>query len=51
MWSILHLRATSLVAVVTPRTGKIIKNEVTVFESLKEERICYKMVYYTLYIS
>jgi len=35
----------SLVAVVTPRTDKIIKNGLSV---LKEEKICYKIVYYTL---
>jgi len=28
MWSILHIRVTSLVAVVAPRTGKIIKDGV-----------------------
>jgi len=28
-----------------PRTGKIVKNSVF----LKEEKICYKMIYYTLY--
>jgi len=38
---------TSLAAAVVPRTGKIIKNG-TVF--LKEEKIYYKMIYYTLYL-
>jgi len=47
MWSILHVTMTSLVAVVALRTGKIIKNNVF----LKEEKICYQMVYYTLYLS
>jgi len=42
------MTVTSLVAVVAPRTGKIIKNG-PVF--LKKEKICYKMVYYTLYLS
>jgi len=42
------MAVTSLVAVVAPRTGKIIKNDPN---SLKEEKIRYKMVYYTLYIS
>jgi len=32
-----------------PRTGKIIKNGLPCF--LKEEKICYKIVYYTLYFS
>jgi len=32
MWDILHMRVTSLVAVVAPRTGKIIKNSHRVFE-------------------
>jgi len=32
---------------VAPRTGKIIKNRV---EFLKEQRICYKMVYYTVFL-
>jgi len=36
MWGILHVRVTSLVAVVVPRTGKIIR----------KRRICYKMVYF-----
>jgi len=36
----------SLVAVVAPHTGKIIKNGLDVFE----EKICHKMVYYTLYL-
>jgi len=53
---------TSLVGVVAPCTGKIIRNclfwkrrefatkwYTTLF--LKEKRICYKMVYYTLYLS
>jgi len=39
------MRVTSLVAVVAPRTDKIVKNG-PVF--LKREKICYKMVYYTL---
>jgi len=38
----------SLSAAVGPRTGKIIKNGLVV---LKEEKICYKMVYYTLHLS
>jgi len=33
MWGILHMRVTSLVAVVAPRTGKIVKNGLHVFES------------------
>jgi len=32
-----------------PRTGKINKNNIIVF--LKEKKFCYKMVYYTLYLS
>jgi len=39
---------TSLVAVVTPRTGKFIKNSLSVFE---EEKTFYKIVYYTLYLN
>jgi len=39
MWGILHMRVTSLVAVVAPQIGVV----------LKEEKICYKMVYYTLF--
>jgi len=36
---------TSLVADVAPRTGKFIKNGLM---CLKEEKICYKMVYYII---
>jgi len=32
MWGILHMRVTSLTAVVAPRTGKIVKNGLRVFE-------------------
>jgi len=32
MWSILHMRVTSLVAVAAPHTGKIVKNGLRVFE-------------------
>jgi len=32
MWSILHMSLTSLVVVVAPRTGKIVKNDLRVFE-------------------
>jgi len=32
MWSILHMRVTSFVAVVAPSIGKIIKNGLRVFE-------------------
>jgi len=32
MWSILHMRVTSLVAVMAPRTAKIIKNGLGGFE-------------------
>jgi len=32
MWDTLHMGVTSLVTVVTPRTGKIIKNVQRVFE-------------------
>jgi len=39
---------TSLAAVVTPRTFKIIK---TGLLFLKEEKICYTMVYYTVCLS
>jgi len=42
-------QCTSLVAAVVPRTGKIIKSGLGVF--IKEERICYKMVYFNLYLS
>jgi len=35
---------TSLVTIVVPRTGKIIEIGL---RFLKEEKICYKMVYYT----
>jgi len=38
---------TSLAAIVLPCTGKIIENGL-VF--LKEAKICYKMVYYTLHL-
>jgi len=38
----------SLVAVVAPRTGKIIKNGLRIFE---RGEICSKMVYYTLHLS
>jgi len=39
MWSILHIAVTSLLAVVVvPRTGKSLKNDLSV---LKEKRICY----------
>jgi len=38
---------TSIVAVVAPRTGKIIDNGLSI---LKKEKICYKYVYYTLYL-
>jgi len=31
MWDILHMRVASLVAVVAPHTGKIIKNDLGVF--------------------
>jgi len=37
----------SFTAPVAPRTNKIIKNDVF----LKEENICYKIVYYTLYLN
>jgi len=40
---------TSFAVPVAPRTGKIIKNGLLMF--LKDEKICYKMVYYTLYLS
>jgi len=40
---------TSLAAVVAPRTGKIIKNGLRVFQS--GENMLYKMVYYTLHLS
>jgi len=33
MWSMIHMTVTSRVAVVTPRTGKIIKNGLSVFEN------------------
>jgi len=36
---------TSLAVAVAPRTGKIIKNGLMF---LKEKKICYKMVYYTI---
>jgi len=39
------MTSTSLAAAVAPRTGKMIKNIVF----LKEEKICYKMVNYTLH--
>jgi len=48
MSSILHMMVTSFVAVVAPRTSKIIKNGLSVLE---EERSYYKLVYYTLYLS
>jgi len=38
---------TSITSAVAPRTGKIIKNGLF----LKEEKIFYKMVYNTLYLS
>jgi len=38
----------SLVTAVKLHTGKIIKNIYTVF--LKDEKIYYKVVYYTLYL-
>jgi len=41
---------TSLVAVVPTRTGKFIKNGLVCL-FLKEEKICYKTVYHTLYSS
>jgi len=41
MW----MKMTSLVPVVAPCTGKIIKKMAAMF--LKEEKICYKMVYCT----
>jgi len=47
MRSVVHapiMPSTSLVAAVAPRTGKIIRNGLSVF---KEEKI-YKIVYYTL---
>jgi len=31
MWGMLHMMVTSLIAVVAPRTGKIIKNGLSVF--------------------
>jgi len=37
---------TPFAAAIAPRTAKIIKNDLCV---LKEEKICYKMVYYTLH--
>jgi len=48
MWSILHTTMTSLVAVIAPRTGKIIKNDLCVFERV--ENFANKMVCYTLYL-
>jgi len=45
IWSILPMRVKSLVVVVAPRRSKIIKNGL-IF--LKEETICYKMVYFIL---
>jgi len=47
------MRVTSLLAAVAPRTGIVIKNGLRVMASvfLKEEKICYKMVYYTLHLS
>jgi len=41
------MRMTSLVAVVAPSTGKIIRNSLRVFERGEN---CYKMVYNTLYL-
>jgi len=38
---------TPFAAAIAPRTAKIIKNDLCV---LKEEKICYKMVYYTLHL-
>jgi len=32
MWSILHMTVTSLVAVVAPRAGKIIKNDISILK-------------------
>jgi len=40
------MTVTSLVAVVAPRTDKLIKNGLSFFE---RGEICYKMLYYTLY--
>jgi len=37
-----------LIAFAASRTGKIIENGLVV---LKGERICYKMIYYTFYLS
>jgi len=38
---------TSLAASVVPRTGKM----ASVFSKEEKEKVCYKMVYYTLYLS
>jgi len=51
MSGIPDMTTTSLVeaaAAVAPRTGKIIKNSLMF---LKKEKMCYKMVYYTLQLS
>jgi len=48
MWSILHMTVTSLAAVVALRTDKTVKM-VSIF--LKEEKICYKLVYYVFNLS
>jgi len=48
MSGIPDMTPTSLAAAVAPRTGKIIKNSLRVFE---RENIFYKMVYYTLHLS
>jgi len=47
------MMVTSLVAIVAPRTSKIVKNGLRAFERgenllQKEEKICYKIVSYTL---
>jgi len=42
IWSILYMTITLPVAAVAPFTGKFI--------NLSEEKACYKMVYYTLYL-
>jgi len=45
-----NMTLTSLTAAVVPCKGEIIKNGLRFFFS-KEEKIFYKMIYYTLYLS
>jgi len=49
MWDILYMRVTSLVVVVAPRTGKIVKNDLHVFE--REHLLQNGMLYFVFRFS